>query len=238
MAGPDAMPYALRAMTEEDIPQVRVIDRDAFPTTWPAPAFKRELKNNKLARYLVAWDTQSTHEEWSARTGTAAAAEGGGAAQPGRLTAAVRRFLGRTAEVPPQPTAELLVGYLGLWTVLEEGHVVSVGVRSSHRGLGVGELLFIGAVEQSLLLSCTRVTLEVRVSNELAQNLYRKYGLRITGRRKRYYTDDGEDAFVMTAEGIDMPEYRGLLDGLRTRHSERWGVSARQYDGEDGVGSP
>ena len=230
MADRDVMPYALRIMTEEDIPQVKVIDRDAFPTTWPAPAFRRELKNNKLARYLVAWDPGSTHREWSARTGIAAASEEEANQEPGRLATAVRRFLGRSSDGLPQPTAELLVGYLGLWTVLEEGHVISVGVRSPHRTLGIGELLFIGAIEQSLLLSCTRMTLEVRVSNEVAQNLYRKYDFRVTGRRKRYYTDDGEDAFIMSVEGIDMTNYRELLDDLRTRHSERWGVSVRQYD--------
>ncbi len=230
MADRDAMKYALRIMTEEDVPQVKVIDRDAFPTTWPAPAFKRELKNNKLAHYLVVWDTQATHREWSARTGIAAASQEDLDPQPGRITTAVRRLLRRPGDAPLTPTPELLVGYLGLWTVLEEGHVISVGVRNSHRGLGIGELLIIGAIEQSLLLQCTRMTLEVRVSNEVAQNLYRKYDLRVIGRRKRYYTDDGEDAFIMTVEGIDTPQYRDLVNGLRTRHSERWGVSARQYD--------
>jgi ribosomal-protein-alanine N-acetyltransferase len=231
MVDSEIMAYALRVMEEEDIPQVQVIDRDAFPTTWPPPAFKRELRNNNLAHYLVAWDTENTHEEWTARTGIAAAAASGGSdTAKSRVAGAVRRLFGRDDGDGLEPTEELLVGYLGLWTVLDEGHIVSVGVRSSHRGLGIGELLLIGSIEQSLLFSCTRLTLEVRVSNEVAQNLYRKYDLRITGRRKRYYTDDGEDAFIMTVEGIDTPQYRELLTEVRTRHSEQRGVSTRNYD--------
>lgn len=231
MVDTEVMAYALRAMTEEDIPQVKVIDRDAFPTTWPPPAFKRELKNNNLAYYLVAWDTDRGHEEWTTETGIAAEASDGASDAPGsRMAGAVRRFLRRPEEEAFEPTEELLVGYVGIWTVLEEGHIVSVGVRNSHRGLGIGELLFIGSIEQCLLLSCTRMTLEVRVSNEVAQNLYKKYDFRITGRRKGYYTDDGEDAFIMSVEGIDTPPYRELLTELRSKHSERWGVSVRQYD--------
>ena len=231
MVKSEVMAFSLRSMAEEDIPQVKTIDRDAFPTVWPSPAFRRELRKNNLAHYLVAWDTEATHEEWTERTGIAAAADERGSVTAGsRVAGAVRRLLRQSEEEAPEPTEELIVGYMGLWTVLDESHVISIGVRGSHRGLGIGELLLIGSVEQTLLLSGTRITLEVRVSNEVAQNLYRKYGLRITGRRKGYYTDDREDAFIMTAEDIDTPQYRELLTDLRTRHSERWGVSTRQYD--------
>jgi ribosomal-protein-alanine N-acetyltransferase len=71
------------------------------------------------------------------------------------------------------------------------------------------------------------VTLEARVSNVVAQNLYKKYGFSIVGRRKRYYTDNNEDAFVMSTEDVSSLQYRASFDDLRRRHSERWGASSR-----------
>ena len=103
----------------------------------------------------------------------------------------------------------------------------------SHRGKGIGELLVLGALEMGMLLECQQITLECRVSNEVAQNLYKKYGFRVMGRRKRYYSDNGEDAYVMTADAIDTPDYQSTLIDLRAAHSQRWGVSVRYYDNDD-----
>ena len=232
MADQEQMDYAVRSMIEGDIPQVAVIDREAFPSNSPSSSLRHELKNNRLAHYLIAWDTGTGHEEWTARTGIQAADPSLVAAgsSRGKLTSAVKRFLGSRESDESEATEELIVGYLGLWTVLDEGHVVSVGVRSTHRGSGIGELLLIGSIEQSLLLGCVRMTLEVRVSNEVAQSLYRKYGFTVQGRRKGYYTDDGEDGFIMTVDSIASSAYHKELSFLRSRHSQRWGVSTRYYD--------
>lgn len=231
MSNGHPMSYALRPMREEDIPQVAQIDRDAFPENVVTPAFRRELHNNKLAHYLVAWETETTYAEWAPGAGLPPPSQNGTSEKRGRFSTAMRRLLkGDQPQLPE--TEELLVGYLGMWAVIDEGHVISIGVRSSHRNKGIGELLILGAVELCMLIDSRQVTLEVRVSNEVAQNLYKKYGFKIVGRRKRYYSDNGEDAYVMTTDPIDTPDYQGLLADLRTQHSERWGVSAR-YFGDD-----
>ncbi|MCL4507345.1 MAG: ribosomal-protein-alanine N-acetyltransferase, partial [Chloroflexi bacterium] len=64
-------------------------------------------------------------------------------------------------------------------------------------------------------------TLEVRVSNTVAQNLYRKYGFSEIGRRKRYYRDNDEDALIMTVENFVEPEYRAQLDALERALREK-----------------
>ena len=111
--------------------------------------------------------------------------------------------------------------------MVDEAHIVSVGVRREYRGHGLGELLLIGAIEQAMARRARVVTLEVRPSNNVARNLYRKYGFSDRGRRKGYYTDDGEDAIIMTTEPIFLQSYREQFRGLVRGHERRWGGAER-----------
>ena len=231
----EEMPWLLRPMLEGDITQAVQVDQDAFPENRQAPPFRRDLRERKLAHYLVAVSHDASYSDY-ARTHDLPPApmsnSNGGRGRGGRITTAVKRLLG-VDSVTAHPTEELIAGYLGLWAVIDEGHITSVGVRKTHRGQGIGELLIIGAVEASKLLNCRTVTLEVRVSNEVAQNLYKKYGFKIVGRRKRYYSDNQEDAYLMTTDPIDTPEFSGHLADLTLRHSKRWGTTYRTYGIED-----
>ena len=221
----------LRPMTEGDVTQAVQIDQDAFPENRRAPPFRRDLRERKYAHYLVAVAHDASYNDYARAhelPPVAAAPAGQGRNRGGRITRAVKRILGVDPDAEP-PTPELIAGYLGLWAVIDEGHITSVGVRNSHRGQGIGELLIIGAVEASKLLNCRAVTLEVRVSNEVAQNLYKKYGFKTVGRRKRYYSDNGEDAYIMTTDPIDTPDYSALFTDLTHRHSHRYGPTSRAY---------
>lgn len=230
----DAMPWLLRPMHEGDITQAVQIDRDAFPENRYAPPFRRDLRERKYAHYLVAVAHDAPYNDYARKNDLPPTDKpaGNGRRRGGRITNTVKRLLGANTDAAP-PTEELIAGYLGLWAVIDEGHVTSVGVRKSHRGQGIGELLLIGAVEASKLLNCHSVTLEVRVSNEVAQNLYKKYGFKVVGRRKRYYSDNGEDAYVMTTDPIDTPQFSGLFEDLTYKHSDRWGATFRTYGIED-----
>jgi [ribosomal protein S18]-alanine N-acetyltransferase len=90
-----------------------------------------------------------------------------------------------------------IIGYCGLWIVLEEAHITNVAVLPSYRGRRLGEALMNQALELTKAMGTERVSLEVRVSNHVAQSLYRKLGFQNGGIRKNYYTDNGEDALVM-----------------------------------------
>jgi ribosomal-protein-alanine N-acetyltransferase len=120
---------------------------------------------------------------------------------------------------------ELLAGFVGLWFMLEECHVVTVAVREALRRQGIGELLVITAIDLALRREQEVLTLECRVSNTAAQALYEKYGFERVGVRRRYYTDNNEDALIMTTPPIHTPEYGERFERLRAAHAERWGAA-------------
>ncbi|MHA6260090.1 ribosomal protein S18-alanine N-acetyltransferase [Sporosarcina sp. CAU 1771] len=93
-----------------------------------------------------------------------------------------------------------VIGHCGMWIVLDECHITNVAVLKHQRGFGVGEGLMREAIAFCEEMDVRLMTLEVRVSNETAQNLYRKLGFKDGGIRKNYYSDDHEDALVMWVE--------------------------------------
>jgi [ribosomal protein S18]-alanine N-acetyltransferase len=89
------------------------------------------------------------------------------------------------------------IGYCGVWLVMDEAHVTNVAILPSYRGRKLGEQLLKEAMLLSQRHGAASMTLEVRVSNHIAQNLYTKLGFESGGIRKNYYSDNGEDALVM-----------------------------------------
>lgn len=87
-------------------------------------------------------------------------------------------------------------GYMGVWHILDEGHVTNVAVHPEYRRLGIGRRLVESVLLDGRQKGIYNFTLEVRPSNEAAQALYRELGFREAGLRKRYYSD-GEDALIM-----------------------------------------
>lgn len=94
-------------------------------------------------------------------------------------------------------TAEGVVGYCGMWLVMDEAHVTNIAIHPDQRGKKLGGGLMQAAIDTAKEHGAVLMTLEARVSNTVAQNLYRKLGFKNGGIRKRYYTDNYEDAIVM-----------------------------------------
>lgn len=90
-----------------------------------------------------------------------------------------------------------IIGYVGMWIVIDEAQITNIAVLPLFRGRRLGERLFAYAIQQAILRGTMRLSLEVRESNIVAQNMYRKFGLVPGGIRKNYYTDNQEDAVVM-----------------------------------------
>ncbi len=90
-----------------------------------------------------------------------------------------------------------IIGYGGLWIVLDEAHVTNVGIIPEYRGRGIGETLMRTLIEIAKSNGAKQMTLEVRKSNYVAQNLYSKLGFEPRGIRRGYYIDDKEDAVIM-----------------------------------------
>ncbi|HZK55069.1 MAG TPA: ribosomal protein S18-alanine N-acetyltransferase [Desulfosporosinus sp.] len=98
-----------------------------------------------------------------------------------------------------------VIGYMGLWFILDEGHITNIAITPDHRGQHWGEFLMRSMIEKMMEQGMERMTLEVRVSNSLAQCLYKRLGFASAGIRKGYYADTGEDAMIMWAElGMDV----------------------------------
>jgi ribosomal-protein-alanine N-acetyltransferase len=92
---------------------------------------------------------------------------------------------------------ENVVGYGGMWVIIDEGHITNIAVHPDYRGNGIGDLLLSSMIDNCTAKKVTAMTLEVRSSNIAAQNLYAKHGFIAEGCRKKYYEDNGEDAILM-----------------------------------------
>ncbi|MFJ7850914.1 ribosomal protein S18-alanine N-acetyltransferase [Peribacillus sp. NPDC097206] len=90
-----------------------------------------------------------------------------------------------------------IAGYCGAWIVIDESHITNIAILPEYRGQKLGEALLRKMIEISINMGVVRMTLEVRVSNAVAISLYEKLGFQKGGIRKRYYTDNQEDAYVM-----------------------------------------
>lgn len=169
MTGPESVrgqedKLVFRLMNVEDIPDILVIEREAFTMPWTEEAFRNELTHNHFAKYMVM--------EWEGR----------------------------------------IIGYAGMWAIVDEAHVTNIALLAAYRGRKWGERLLDELMKTAAFLGMGSITLEVRVSNEIAQNLYRKKGFRSAGIRKGYYSDNREDALIMWAE---LPAYEedSILEG-------------------------
>lgn len=215
---PQTMSYAVRPMDERDMAQSAEIERDAFPSLFPPTAFRRELRN-KIARYLVASRNDDNGSDSAPTDGPSSEAK----SRFNRLASNIWRRRNSAW----QPGQEFVAGFVGIWYMVDEAHIVSIGVRNEFRGFGIGELMLIAAIEQATQLESRVVTLEVRVSNYVAHNLYKKFGFSERGIRKGYYTDNREDALIMTTDPVQSPEFSQRFGELVQAHELRWGRAER-----------
>ena len=209
-------------MTESDLQRCARVEREAFPSLFPPTSFSRELKN-RLAHYLVVEPDGSGGESATPET------------KPEKL---IKRLLSGAAPVPwHSPIAwrngaesSAVIGFIGVWYMADEAHIVNIGVTREYQRRGLGELLLIGAVEHAQNRGVRMVTLEVRESNFIARILYRKYGFAERGLRKAYYSDNREDAVIMTTEPIAGPAFREGFVRLVSAHELARGHSVRTLD--------
>lgn len=219
------MEVEIRRLRAEDIQQVIDIEREAFLPLSLGTSFKRDL-NNRYARYLVACQPETAGDpaeavEESPPAPEEAATEPSDASLWSRMVRGMREMVGKPSD--GNGKAENIAGYVGLWFQGNEAHITEIAVRERLRGNGIGELLLIGSVRVALERGSTVLTLEARVSNFIAQRLYEKYGFKEVGIRKNYYSDNREDAVIMTTSPIHTAEYQARFRQLQETFLERWG---------------
>lgn len=115
-----------------------------------------------------------------------------------------------------------VVGYAGVLMIADDGHIATIAVDPAWQRHGIARCLLSELVRRAMALGANQLTLEVRVSNRGAQDLYRSLGFAPGGARKAYYADNGEDALVMWAHDIRTDDYEARLQGLEAQ--ARWPV--------------
>jgi [ribosomal protein S18]-alanine N-acetyltransferase len=127
---------------------------------------------------------------------------------------------------------DVVVGFAGLWVMVDEAHVTTFAVDPGWRRRGVGERLLLALLDIAVTRRAREATLEVRLSNMPARRLYEKYGFRPVGIRPRYYSDNGEDALIMTTDPL-------ASDGMRDRIAAlRAALDQRPIDADHGPATP
>ena len=113
-----------------------------------------------------------------------------------------------------------IVAYGGMWLMVDEAHITTFAVHPAWRRQRIGERLLIAFLDLARDRHAREATLEVRLSNLGARRLYEKYGFRPVGLRPRYYSDNHEDALIMTTEPLDAPALVARIERLRAALDE------------------
>jgi len=222
-----ATAFVVEPMRLEHISAVSAIEKLSFPQPWPQNAYRREITENRMAHYVVV-----------RRLG-----EAGAEPEPTSPNAAPQSsdLIGRLSRLlrPPEPprSAQLeeelrsIVGYAGIWIMTDESHITTIASHPDVRGMGVGEFLLVALIHRSIEIGARWMTLEVRATNSVAQNLYRKYTFKEMGVRRRYYSDNGEDALVMWTDALDSDSFQAAFDQNERKLAERLGAAEVRLGG-------
>ena len=200
----------LRRLQGEDIAEVVEIEKEAFSPTWVSSPFRRDI-NNKRACYLVA----CLHPADDSPRPQPALAEDVDTEPSWLSRLAGRLGIGAAAVEPVSEEEIAIAGYVSVWYQGDEAHITEIAVRETLRGNGIGELLLIGSLRAAREYGSRVMTLEARVSNFIAQRLYEKYSFKSVGIRKGYYSDNREDAVIMTTTPIGTHEYARMFRELQ-----------------------
>jgi ribosomal-protein-alanine N-acetyltransferase len=136
-------------MTEQDLDEIMIIEKESFSLPWSRQAYESELQN-QYASYLVC--------DWQGE----------------------------------------VAAYVGMWTVFEDAHITNVAVGRRFRRMGMGRILMLEEEKLALTKQASRILLEVRPTNVAALSMYNELGYLATSLRKQYYSDNNEDAIIMT----------------------------------------
>ncbi|MEG4574079.1 ribosomal protein S18-alanine N-acetyltransferase [Microcoleus sp. N3A4] len=140
-----------------------------------------------------------------------------------------------SSPVPLNSITPTLIGLGCLWAILEEAHITILAIQPRFQGQGLGQALLWALLKKAHYRQLERATLEVRESNLAAVSLYKKFGFKEAGRRKRYYEDTGEDALVMWRSGLEKPEFQQYLAvekvQMRDRlHQKNWHLAIDSFE--------
>ena len=194
------MTLTLRYMQLEDVPQVITIDKLSFDPPWSTRSYNYEITDSTYS-HMVVLEQNATP----------------------RPATGLRRLVRNLGGAQPQERQ--VVGYGGLWHIVDEAHISTIATHPDERGKGYGEIVLAAMVRRAVTLKAAYIVLEVRVSNVAAQTLYKKYEFEIVDTKPRYYHNNGEDAYDMRLNLNDLAR--------RERIHKRFADLIYEYDVAD-----
>ena len=206
-------PFYIEPMRLEDVPEVAKVERRCFSNPWPTSAYRRELRNLQQNCYIVLRGSDAGTMQSRGRFVEDYVDNWRGLRALGLLS--LRSKTQEPTAAPP------IAGFAGMWQLFDEAHVTTIGVDTPYRGRGFGEALFLKLLDEAIRRGANVMTLEVRISNASAMRLYEKYGFAIHGVRPHYYSDNGEDAYLMWSPSLRDESYRATIEEHRHTLVER-----------------
>ncbi len=206
----------IKHLGPEHLPSAVELDQLCFGGLWAIEGYRRELESpNSDLLGLWMWE--------GAGTGAPPLQNRAGTGAP---PLQIRAGTG----APP-----LLIGIGCLWAILEEAHIIMLAIHPQFQSQGLGQALLLALLKSAHDRQLERSTLEVRDSNLAAVSLYKKFGFKEAGRRKRYYEDTGEDALVMWRSGLEKPEFQRYLAVEKVQmcdrlHEKNWHLAIAIFE--------
>lgn len=185
-APPLAPPITIRAMTERDLRAVRRLERAAYGRSAPGTPFERDLRNG-LAEYVVATDPLRPR----------------------------RSMLGVAVDAMLRRPREPLLGFAGVWYMVDQLHIVTIAVDPAAQRRSIGTRLLLHCFALAEQAELPTIALEVRPSNTRALRMYERFGFQRVGRLAHYYSDNDEDALVMLSGNLATPAEQSRLAAIR-----------------------
>lgn len=197
------MSLLLRYMRPSDVPEVAAIDKMSFNPAWSARSYQFEISESTYS-YMVVLEQTSDEKP-----------------KPGW-----RRLVPGLNSLPllngNHAEGQRVVAYGGMWHIMDEAHISTIATHPEQRGNGWGEIVLAGMIRRGILLQAVQAVLEVRVSNQVAQKLYQKYGFKTVATKPRYYQSNNEDAYEMHLN-LDHRYYRAHFEERYARLMDRHG---------------
>ncbi|NEP76631.1 ribosomal protein S18-alanine N-acetyltransferase [Okeania sp. SIO2G5] len=198
---PALFPAVIEELTVDDLSAVVQMDENCFGGLWTEAGYRREIESPNSQLLIV----KEAPELWKEESSSDGSAEADG-------------------------TDSSLIGIGCVWFILEEAHITVLAIQPPYRRQGLGQFLLITLLETAIQRQAEWATLEVRISNTVAQKLYKKLGFITIGQRKKYYQDTGEDALILWNKGLQNRSFHHDLEQLKQQtlvrlHKMGWMVT-------------
>jgi ribosomal-protein-alanine N-acetyltransferase len=201
----------LKPLKAEQLPAVLELDQLCFGGHWTLDGYQRELESNS-SHFLTVCLSSAIVDSPSQSNYASEIPHSVKSTQPTpEQSNALNLNSSGVATHTEAENPSKLIGLGCFWSILEEAHITLLAVHPEYQNQGLGKLLFYGLLYLAHQQGLERATLEVRVSNQTALSLYKKFGFQEVGKRRRYYQDTGEDALILWRNHLATAEFNKIL---------------------------